>query len=32
VPHADTARIQEAHIFIGHTWCALVEQALAAQP
>jgi len=29
VPHADTARIQEAHIFIGHSWCALVEQALA---
>ncbi|HEY9109804.1 MAG TPA: D-sedoheptulose 7-phosphate isomerase [Roseateles sp.] len=28
VPHADTARIQEAHIFIGHTWCALVEHAL----
>lgn len=28
VPHADTARIQEAHIFIGHSWCALVEQAL----
>lgn len=32
VPHADTARIQEAHIFIGHSWCALVEQALAAVP
>lgn len=30
VPHGDTARIQEAHIFIGHSWCALVEQALAA--
>ena len=30
VPHPDTARIQEAHIFIGHSWCALVEQALAA--
>jgi D-sedoheptulose 7-phosphate isomerase len=28
VPHADTARIQEAHIFIGHSWCALVEAAL----
>lgn len=28
VPHQDTARIQEAHIFIGHTWCALIEQAL----
>jgi D-sedoheptulose 7-phosphate isomerase len=32
VPHADTARIQEAHIFIGHSWCALVEQALADAP
>jgi len=32
VPHADTARIQEAHIFIGHTWCAQVEQMLIAQP
>ncbi|WP_343628272.1 D-sedoheptulose 7-phosphate isomerase [Roseateles sp.] len=32
VPHTDTARIQEAHIFIGHTWCAMVEQALAEQP
>ncbi|RZJ09817.1 MAG: SIS domain-containing protein [Rubrivivax sp.] len=30
VPHPDTARIQEAHIFIGHSWCALVEQALAS--
>lgn len=32
VPHADTARIQEAHIFIGHTWCELIEQSLAATP
>jgi D-sedoheptulose 7-phosphate isomerase len=24
----DTARIQEAHIFIGHAWCALAEHAL----
>ena len=32
VPHADTARIQEAHIFIGHSWCAMVEQALASAP
>jgi D-sedoheptulose 7-phosphate isomerase len=29
VPSASTARIQEAHIFIGHLWCALVEAALA---
>ena len=29
VPSTTTARIQEAHIFIGHTWCGLIEQALA---
>jgi D-sedoheptulose 7-phosphate isomerase len=28
VPSASTARIQEAHIFIGHTLCAMVEEAL----
>jgi D-sedoheptulose 7-phosphate isomerase len=28
VPSTVTARIQEAHIFIGHTLCGLVEQAL----
>ncbi|MCY7314249.1 MAG: SIS domain-containing protein [Rubrivivax sp.] len=28
VPHDDTARIQEAHIFIGHTLCGQVERAL----
>jgi D-sedoheptulose 7-phosphate isomerase len=28
VPDNVTARIQEAHIFIGHCWCALIEQAL----
>jgi D-sedoheptulose 7-phosphate isomerase len=28
VPEQSTARIQEAHIFIGHTLCGLVEQAL----
>lgn len=28
VPGTSTARIQEAHIFIGHCWCSLVEQAL----
>ena len=28
VPHEDSARIQEAHIFIGHTWCGQVEAAL----
>ncbi|MCW5660629.1 MAG: D-sedoheptulose 7-phosphate isomerase [Burkholderiaceae bacterium] len=28
VPSPTTARIQEAHIFIGHTLCALVEESL----
>jgi D-sedoheptulose 7-phosphate isomerase len=28
VPSRTTARIQEAHIFIGHTLCAMVESAL----
>ncbi|MGH8200580.1 MAG: D-sedoheptulose-7-phosphate isomerase [Steroidobacteraceae bacterium] len=28
MPSDTTARIQEAHIFIGHTLCALVEEAL----
>ena len=28
VPSQTTARIQEAHIFIGHTLCALVEEGL----
>jgi D-sedoheptulose 7-phosphate isomerase len=28
VPGMVTARIQEAHGFIGHCWCALIEQAL----
>lgn len=28
VPHADSARVQEAHIFIGHTWCGQIEQRL----
>lgn len=29
VPSEVTARIQEAHIFIGHTLCGLVESALS---
>lgn len=29
VPSISTARIQEAHIFIGHTLCGLIEQALS---
>lgn len=28
VPHADSARIQEMHIFIGHTWCGQIERGL----
>jgi len=28
VPSATTARIQEAHILIGHTLCGLIEQTL----
>lgn len=28
VPSQSTARIQEAHIFIGHTLCGLTEEAL----
>lgn len=28
VPHAVTARIQEAHILIGHTLCGLIEAEL----
>ncbi len=29
VPSADTPRIQEAHITVGHVVCAIVEQAVA---
>lgn len=28
VPHEDAARIQEAHLFIGHAWCAQIEHSL----
>lgn len=28
VPAEETARIQEAHIFLGHVLCALIEQGL----
>lgn len=28
IPSTNTARIQEAHIFIGHTLCELVESAM----
>ncbi|MCX7097387.1 MAG: D-sedoheptulose 7-phosphate isomerase [Methylococcales bacterium] len=29
VPSAVTARIQEAHILIGHWWCGVLEEALS---
>ncbi|MCH7345208.1 SIS domain-containing protein [Pelomonas sp. CA6] len=32
VAHEDTARIQEAHLFIGHTWCAQIELGLGLAP
>ena len=32
VESSTTARIQEAHIFIGHTICGAVEQALGLVP
>jgi D-sedoheptulose 7-phosphate isomerase len=32
VPSDDTPRIQEAHIVIGHTLCAMVELALFEDP
>ena len=28
IPSSVTARIQEAHIFVGHCWCGLIEEAL----
>jgi D-sedoheptulose 7-phosphate isomerase len=30
VPSVVTARIQEAHILIGHWWCGAIEEALSA--
>ncbi|MEZ5503659.1 MAG: D-sedoheptulose 7-phosphate isomerase [Halioglobus sp.] len=32
VPSDDTPRIQEAHILVGHTLCAMVESALFEDP
>jgi len=32
VPAEDTPRIQEMHIFIGHTLCHLIEQSLTEDP
>jgi len=29
VPSVVTARIQEAHILIGHWWCSAIEEALS---
>jgi D-sedoheptulose 7-phosphate isomerase len=31
IPSEDTARIQEAHILIGHILCELIEQELFGQ-
>jgi D-sedoheptulose 7-phosphate isomerase len=31
VPSESTPRIQEAHITIGHIWCDLLDERLAAQ-
>lgn len=31
VPHADPARIQEAHLFLGHLLCGAIEGRLAAR-
>ncbi len=28
VPSTCTERLQEAHIFVGHTWCGLIEEGL----
>jgi D-sedoheptulose 7-phosphate isomerase len=28
IPSRTTARIQEAHIFVGHNWCAQIERVL----
>ena len=32
VPSADTPRVQECHMLIGHTFCELVEQELFPEP
>lgn len=32
IPSADTPRIQEAHILLGHIWSEMVEQALFGTP
>ncbi len=32
VPAGDTARVQEAHILIGHVICALVEETVCERP
>ena len=29
VPHPRTCRVQEAHLFLGHTLCELIEQAIS---
>ncbi len=32
VPAAETARIQEAHLLLGHLFCELVEKEMSANP
>lgn len=32
IPAGDTARVQEAHILIGHVICALVEETVCERP
>jgi len=32
VPHADTQKIQEGHIMIGHIFCALIEDHVHGRP
>jgi D-sedoheptulose 7-phosphate isomerase len=32
VPHADTQKIQEGHIMIGHIFCALIEDHVHGSP
>ena len=31
VPSQVTARIQEAHILIGHWWCGVIEESLSVK-
>jgi D-sedoheptulose 7-phosphate isomerase len=31
IPSESVARIQEAHLFVGHLWCDLIEQAVVSE-